>query len=201
MTLTERFDAWREKMPYQAGSLALVGILTSAALALANQATEKPIADSLQKDLQISLAQVLPAGSFDNDLAKTSVQHKGRTVYLAKKGGKLTGAVFETSGKGYSGSINAVMAVDPQGKVLGVRVLSHTETPGLGDKIETHKSDWIKSFVGKTLQSAKWAVKKDGGEFDQFAGATITPRAVVKAVHEGLQWYVQESPTLLKEEK
>ena len=84
------------------------------------------------------------------------------------------------------------MAVDPAGRILGVRVLKHTETPGLGDKIEAKKSDWVHAFAGKSLgepAADKWAVKKDNGVFDQFAGATITPRAVVRAVKGGLQFF------------
>ncbi len=198
MTFDENLANWRSLMSYQTGLLALVGLLTSAALTLANQSTEKPIADSLQKDLQASLAQVLPAGSFDNDLIASTQIVGTRTVYVAKKAGQITGLVFETSGKGYAGAIRLVMGIDPAGKVLGVRVLTHAETPGLGDKIDAQKSDWIQKFAGKTLTTAKWAVKKDGGEFDQFAGATITPRAVVNAVHEGLQWYDKEKTALLQ---
>lgn len=203
MILTEKLDYWRGLMSYQTGLLALVGLLTSAALTIANQSTAKPIADSLQKDLQASLAQVLPLNSFDNNLIASTLLRPApdgpRTVYVAKKAGHVTGLVFETNGKGYAGTIRLVMGIDPAGKVLGVRVLSHAETPGLGDKIDVLKTGWIHSFVGKALDNAKWAVKKDGGEFDQFAGATITPRAVVKAVHEGLQWYTQERNGILQE--
>ena len=93
---------------------------------------------------------------------------------------------------GYSGSIQLLVAVLADGSLAGVRVLAHKETPGLGDKIELKKSPWIQSFTGKSLQNpdeAGWGVKKDKGQFDQFAGATITPRAVVKAVHHALQYF------------
>lgn len=202
-TFSEKRTQWRGLVPYQAGLVALIGLVTSAALTLANQATHGPIAASLQKDLQASLAQVLPTNSFDNDLlASTRIAaapEGNRTLYIAKKNGTTTGLVFETTGKGYAGNIHIVMGIDPAGTVLGVRVISHSETPGLGDKIEAQRGDWIHSFAGKALDTAKWAVKKDGGEFDQFAGATITPRGVVRAVHEGLQWYAQEKNSILKE--
>lgn len=201
--LAEKRAYWRTLMPYQSGLLALVGVMTAAALTLAHHATQAPIDASLQKDLQASLAQVLPVGSFDNALLSSTVTRPlaggTRTVYVAKKAGLVSGLVFEVSGKGYAGAIRLVMGVSPEGRVLGVRVIAHTETPGLGDKIEAQRSNWIQSFAGKALDSAKWAVKKDGGEFDQFAGATITPRAVVRAVHEGLQWYAAERAEILKE--
>lgn len=93
---------------------------------------------------------------------------------------------------GYSGNINLLVGIDMSGAILGVRVTSHRETPGLGDQIELKKSDWIKSFNGRTLGSpphSEWNVKKNGGEFDQFTGATITPRAVVKAVQKALIYF------------
>jgi electron transport complex protein RnfG len=95
-----------------------------------------------------------------------------------------------------------MMGVDRDGKMLGVRVIKHSETPGLGDKIEPAKSDWIHGFEGKFLGSPpaeKFAVKKDGGVFDQFAGATITPRAVVKSVKGGLAFFAKEKARLLED--
>jgi electron transport complex protein RnfG len=92
------------------------------------------------------------------------------------------------------------MGIDKKGEILGVRVISHTETPGLGDKIEISKSKWILSFNGKSLDNVgfeKWAVKKDNGIFDQFSGATITPRKVVLAIRRGLEFYRANQATLL----
>jgi electron transport complex protein RnfG len=96
-----------------------------------------------------------------------------------------------------------MMGVDRDGSVLGVRVIKHTETPGLGDKIDPAKSNWIYEFEGRSLGDpppAKFAVKKDGGVFDQFAGATITPRAVVKSVKGGLEFFAREKARLLADE-
>jgi electron transport complex protein RnfG len=95
-----------------------------------------------------------------------------------------------------------LIGIDEAGKLLGVRVLQHTETPGLGDKIEVTRSDWITHFTGKSLgdpSDDKWAVKKDGGPFDQFSGATITPRAVVNTIRDGLRLFASQRDTLLKE--
>ncbi len=104
----------------------------------------------------------------------------------------------------HAGEISLIMGVNNKGEVLGVRVLSHAETPGLGDRIEVEKDDWIFSFNNlsfKKLAKNKWKVKKDGGEFDQFSGATITPRAVVKAIKEGLIMFNQHQHELLTIEK
>jgi len=93
-----------------------------------------------------------------------------------------------------------VMGVDRDGRVLGVRVTRHTETPGLGDKIEANRNPWVLSFTGKSLGdpvAARWAVRKDGGDFDQFAGATITPRAVVAAVKQGLERFAAQRDAML----
>jgi electron transport complex protein RnfG len=122
-------------------------------------------------------------------------------VYLAKKSGKVTAVCFKlTAPDGYSGAINMIMGIDRDGAVLGVRVLSHKETPGLGDKIEVGKSNWILDFVGRSLENlnaAQWAVKKDGGVFDQFAGATITPRKSVQAIYRGLQLFKAHQAELI----
>lgn len=101
------------------------------------------------------------------------------TVYRGRKAGAFSSAVFQCNGRGYAGEIVVLVGVNVEGVVQGVRVLKHSK-PGLGDKIEEAKSSWIHSFEGKALGTAKWGVKKDGGEFDQFAGATITPRGVVR---------------------
>lgn len=188
---------WRDRIVYQGGLLALSTFLTSAALVLANRATLSAIEQAAQDDLKQSLTQVLPEGMADNDLLADALEVAdagGRTVnvYRGRKAGQFSAAVFEFSARGYAGDIVILLGVDRAGVVTGVRVLRHSETPGLGDKIDVAKSGWIHAFEQKSLASmplASWAVKKDGGVFDQFAGATITPRAVVKAVREGLQFY------------
>jgi electron transport complex protein RnfG len=162
------------------------------------------ILEAEARDLRDSLTQVLPEGFAENDLVADSAQVDAGggtplTVYRARRGGITQGAVFTVSGKGYGGEIVILMAVDREGVLLGARVLKHSETPGLGDKIEAAKSDWIRGFAGKTLATTHWAVKKDGGEFDQFAGATITPRAVVTAVKRGLETFGQHRAEILGE--
>lgn len=175
-------------------------------LAVAYGLTKEPIAQSALEDLRQSLAQVLPASIYDNNPAADTVQlqidGKSLLVYRASKANHVTGVAFETSRKGYSGEIRVLLGIDENGKLLGVRVLKHTETPGLGDKIEVNRSDWITRFTGLSLGNppdAQWAVKKDGGPFDQFAGATITPRAVVNGIRDGLRLFAANRQTLLEE--
>ncbi|MGB0126243.1 MAG: electron transport complex subunit RsxG [Rhodocyclaceae bacterium] len=194
----------RSRIDYQTASLALVALLVSAALALTHVSTHEPIAAAEARDLQASLGQVLPEGFFDNVLIEDTVRvetPKGPvTVYRARKAGAVQGVVYQMGNPGYSGTITLVMGVDRDGRILGVRVTKHTETPGLGDKIEAAKGDWVLAFNGKHLGDPapeRWAVKKDGGVFDQFAGATITPRAVVKTVKEGLDFFAAHREQLL----
>ena len=196
---------WRTRLAYQPLSLGIVALATSAALVFANRMTLPGIAAAEKRDLQTSLAEVLPAGYADNDLLKDAIVISGRdgsplTVYRSRKGGAINGALFKTIGHGYAGEIVVLMAVDTNGTMLGARVIKYQETPGLGDKIEAAKTAWIHEFEGKSLTSppaAKWLVKKDGGVFDQFAGATITPRGGVKAVKEGLDFYAAHREEIL----
>jgi len=188
---------WRDQLFYQPLSLGAIALVTCAALVVANQATHTAIVAAEERDLQNSLSEVLPAGHGDNNLLKDTLQLPGSdgkplTIYRSRKGGAVNGAVFQTASRGYAGDIVVLIGVDTSGTLLGARVIRHQETPGLGDKIEVAKSKWIDDFAGKSLASPppeKWGVKKDGGVFDQFAGATITPRAVVKAVRQGLEFF------------
>ncbi len=195
----------RGKLSYQGILLGGVALLTSAALAFASRATEADIKAAEAADLKQSLAQVLP-GEYDNDLLKDTVTLSGKKgdvlVYRGRRAGKVEAVVYQVVGNGYAGNIVCVMGVSREGKILGVRVINHKETPGLGDKIEPAKAKWIFDFDGKFLgdpPADKWAVKKDGGVFDQFAGATITPRGVVNAVKGGLEFFEKERATLLDE--
>lgn len=166
-------------------------------LAVTNRLTAADIAARALEDKQNSLSQVIPDSLHDNNLVTDSIAMKDArgkdiTVYRARKNGKVSGVAYEIYGTGYGGEIKLMLGVDVAGKVLGVRVLAHHETPGLGDKIEEKKGDWILRFTGLSLLEPaieKWKVKKDGGEFDQFAGATITPRGVVLAIRNGLEFF------------
>jgi len=200
----------RPKLEFQTGVLAGFALIASVLLGVTNCSTEGTIQRRLDEDLKKSLEEVVPAALYDNDMlqdtliipsAEYNIGANETTVYIAKKSGQVSAVCFKfTAPDGYSGAINMIMGIDRDGNILGVRVLSHKETPGLGDKIEVAKSDWILNFVGRSLDNlapAKWAVKKDGGEFDQFAGATITPRKSVQAIYRGLQLFKAHQAQLI----
>ncbi|HHO75909.1 MAG TPA: RnfABCDGE type electron transport complex subunit G [Deltaproteobacteria bacterium] len=141
-----------------------------------------------------ALNMVLPA--HDNEADKDTVDISGITYYLAKKDGDINGVAFKTSTeKGYSGLIEVIVGVDVSGQIHAIGILSQKETPGLGSKID---EDWFKDqYKGKTLNNINWAVKKDGGDFEQISGATISPRAVIGAIKEGLTGYEQNKMQIL----
>jgi len=206
----EHLAQLRPQLSFQTGVLAGFALLASFLLGVTNCSTQGAIQQRLAEDLKNSLAEVVPDDLHDNDLlqdtvvlpsAEFNIGGEQTTVYLARKAGAITAVCFKfTAPDGYSGAINMVMGVDRDGNILGVRVVNHAETPGLGDKIEANKSDWIFKFAGHSLDNTspqQWAVKKDGGLFDQFAGATITPRKSVQAIHRGLQFFQAHQAELL----
>ncbi|MFZ5579870.1 MAG: RnfABCDGE type electron transport complex subunit G [Pseudomonadota bacterium] len=195
-----------DTLGYQVALLGAVALIASLLLTQANRLTGAEIAAAEARDLQVSLAQVLPEGSFDNALAEDTLLLDGPDgpikVFRARLQGKVTGVVMKLTAIGYGGPIDLVMGVDVEGHVLGVRVLKHKETPGLADHIEAAKGSWIFSFDGAWLgapPAEKWAVKKDGGVFDQFTGATITPRGIVRALKQGLELFAAEKTGLFGE--
>lgn len=186
-------------------TLALFAAGSTGLTAAINELTKSTIEGQANLQQKALFDQVMPANLYNNDLLKNCYlvsapalgkgQHK---IWIAQNDGRPVGAVMEaTAPDGYSGAIQLLVAADFNGTVLGTRVTEHHETPGLGDKIELRISDWITLFAGKVIHGpsdSHWAVKKDGGDFDQFTGATITPRAVVNAVKRaGL--YAQTLPT------
>jgi electron transport complex protein RnfG len=189
--------------------LGLFAVVTVGAVTLLQQGTAERIQASERAAQLRVLGEILPQGSYDNELLDHSVtlQHAllgnryPLPAYLATKDGQPSAVILQAiAPDGYSGAIHLLIGIRADGNLAGVRVLRHRETPGLGDKIELAKSPWIHSFEGKSLsnpQEAGWAVKKDRGEFDQFAGATVTPRAVVAAVHRALQYFEAHKSELL----
>ena len=177
-------------------------------VALVHHQTVDRIVANEREALLRELTALVPADTIDNDIVSDAVTvsaperlgSKETLVYLGRKEGKAVAAVFTTVvPNGYSGPIKLLVAVLADGTLGGVRVVSHKETPGLGDKVEERKSDWIHSFDGKSLENpllAKWGVKKDGGIFDQFTGATITPRSIVNAVKNTLLYFRDQGASL-----
>ena len=198
--------SYRKRIGYQAMLLGGMATMVSAVLVLGDLRTQEDIALRHAEDLRASLSQVMPASVHDNDLLSDMLVIENddgeseKTLYLGRKQGKVSAVAFEVIGQGYSGDIASIMGVDKEGNVLGVRVLRHAETPGLGDKIEIARDNWITSFDGRKLadpDDKEWKVKKDGGIFDQFTGATITPRAVVGSVYNGLKFFQRHQQQIL----
>lgn len=197
--------SYLDRIGYQTGLLGGMACMAGAALVLGNIDTKADIQLRKAEDLQASLQQVIPAEMHDNNILEETltVDNNGEPllVYRATKASKPVAFAYEVVKPGYSGDITLIMGIDATGKIIGVRVVSHTETPGLGDKMETAKDDWIFDFDGLSLGNPaveQWKVKKDGGQFDQWTGATITPRAIVTAVKEGLEMYQQHQQLLLE---
>jgi len=166
----------------------VVAVLAAAIVGLTDIVAREPIAEAEKQALHKALVQVLPKHQNDPQADLLSVD--GVTLYPAKdRLGHVHGFAWEVvASDGYSGSIRILVGLRPNGEIHAIRITKHLETPGLGDGI-VHNSDWLQSFVGRMLEGSRWKVKKDGGDFDQFTGATITPRAVVKAVKGALEFY------------
>lgn len=182
--------------------LCLFAVAGTTLVAFTESSTSAAIAKNERQLLLRNLHALLPRDRLDNDIATDTIElpaapllgtDSSSIAYRARRNGEPVAIVFNSiAANGYSGSIHLLVGVYVDGSLAGVRVVKHTETPGLGDAIELRKSDWITGFDGKSLdnpQSEGWRVKRDGGEFDQLTGATITPRAVVSAVHNTLLYY------------
>ena len=176
-------------------------VVGTALVAITYNGTRDTIAEAQRAALEATLNQLVPADRYDNRITEDHLQvvapewlgtDQPVTVYRARKSGQPV-ALFATpvAPDGYSGPIQLLVGVYADGTLAGVRVLAHKETPGLGDAIDEKRAPWIFGFAGKSLSNPVldgWKVKKDGGSFDQFTGATITPRAVVKATRRFLEY-------------
>jgi electron transport complex protein RnfG len=173
--------------------------------------TETQIADNERKLLLRNLYALIPSSELDNDIASDTLEiapsmllgtSKTSIVYRARKNGEPVALVFNSIAPGgYNGDIHLLVGVYADGRVAGVRAVKHSETPGLGDAIEIQKSDWILGFDNKSLDNPareNWKVQRDGGEFDQITGATITPRAIVKAVKNTLEYFSSNREVLFQ---
>ncbi len=187
-------------------AFAFIGTLL---LASVFNVTRAPI-EASEKAARLSLfKEILPAENYDNDLLASQVTIAPNALLgnrlpsianVAKQKQQTAGVILEAiAHDGYSGDIKLLIAIRADGSISGVRVLAHKETPGLGDYIDIAHGNWIKLFDNESLEKTaaeKWQVKKDGGQYDYMVGATITPRAVVKAVKQALQFYQQNKQTL-----
>ena len=190
--------------------LGFFGILGALLVSGTEQQTRDIIIHNERMALLNQLYELVPQSEIDNDFlqhpltldAPEFLGISNTTAYVGTRQGKLAAIVFEaTIPNGYAGPILMLVAVDSKGTLKGVRIVSHSETPGLGDKVELERSDWVLGFNGKSLTNpgeSQWKVKKDGGLFDQFTGATITPRAIVNSVRKALLYFDQEHQAIFK---
>lgn len=180
-------------------TLGLIGLIAAATLAGVDLATRERITLQEQRRALEILHQVVPEDRYDNELAQDrfSAWIAGlaapATIYRARRDGEPAALLADvTTADGYSGAIRLIVGLKPDGEVISVRVIAHRETPGLGDKIERERSDWIEQFAGKRLgapSAEDWRPDRRGGDFDTLSSATITSSAVIGAVHQVLSWY------------
>lgn len=206
-------SADRTRIPWRMASaaavLAVFATVGVGLVAFTEDATRARIEANERAYLLKTLNDVLPADRYDNDLFTDTIQVSDPellgtddpvTVYRAFRGGRPAGVILAPAAPdGYSGPIRLLVGISAEGVLSGVRVTSHRETPGLGDAIEAQRSDWILGFDGRSIgdpPQARWAVRRDGGDFDQLTGATVTPRAVVKAVRDALLYFSAHRATL-----
>lgn len=196
-------------------------VVTALLLGWVNISTADKITIQKQEAERRALYQVLPPANHDNDLLadtlllSANLSHfnniellglsQDRSAYIARLGSTISGIIIPVEvHDGYSGDILILVGININASLSGVRILSHKETPGLGDKIDLRVSDWILAFNNHSLSNptiGQWQVKKDGGDFDQFVGATITPRAVVNGVKKALQFFEQNQTLLLSQKQ
>ena len=192
-----------------AALLTLIATVCAVLVAATHELTADRIAKNQRDYLAQSLAPALGGARFDNDLldsasvvaAPGELPGRGEaTVYIATNSGKPVAWLFVVEAlDGYAGPIRLLIGIDTRDRVTAVRVLEHRETPGLGDGIEIERSPWIEQFANRSLTDPKpggWNIRRDGGEFDQFTGASVTPRAVVKAVRQTLTYFVAHRSSL-----
>ncbi len=188
------------------GAFVLLGTLLVTGI---EQGTRERIDANEREWVLRSLNEIVPDDRYDNTLSTDTVavadeellgSAEPLTVYRARAGGEPVAAILEAvAPDGYAGEIRLLVGIEVDGTLAGVRIARHQETPGLGDAIEAAKTDWILAFAGRSLANtpaAEWAVRSDGGRFDQFTGATVTPRAVVRAVHRALIYFDANRDTL-----
>jgi Na+-translocating ferredoxin:NAD+ oxidoreductase subunit G len=191
--------------------LSLFTVIGTTLVAYTFENTKTRIAANERAALLRNLHVLIPPDSHTNDLFTDVIEVRDPTllgsrdpvqVYRARRNGEPVALVLTPEAPdGYSGNIKLLVGIDIEGTLVGVRVLSHRETPGLGDAIETERSDWILAFEGRNLgdpPADQWRVRRDGGVFDQFTGATVTPRAVVNAVRKSLIYFEQHRDILFE---
>jgi len=206
----DKQDSLAHSILRSAWGLSLFAIITAGLIALTQVVTKDKILEQVAQARTKALLEIVPAGEFDNNLldnmfwleaeAELGLKEAGEAFVALQQGQPRYFILPLVAPDGYTAPIRLIMSIDLSGTIIGLRVIEHKETPGLGDKIDIKKSDWVRLFEGRSLENtpeSAWSVKKDGGEFDQLTGATITPRAIVQAVYKGLQYFKEHQAELL----
>lgn len=204
-------ETYSKKALLNAAALGAFAVGTALVLGITFTATREPIAESQRLAEEKALLAVIGDQPYDNDLINDQIQlspdmaaqlNTEANARVIRNNGTILGFILPAvAPDGYSGNIGMLVGMDTQGNLLGVRVVEHRETPGLGDKVDTQKSDWILQFTGLSLENPdenQWFVRKDGGQFDAFTGATITPRAVVNMIKTTLVNFRDNTDELIK---
>ena len=205
---------WLASIGLSGTVLALFAAITSVAIGWTYLGTKAQIDLEVRRAEARQLLEIFPPGTHDNDMvddvfevaAETALLgiRETRQGYRVRQGNKVIGVILPATARdGYSGDIRALIGVRLDGSVAGVRVVAHRETPGLGDKVDLRKSDWILDFNERSLTNPVlngWNVEKEGGVFDQFTGATVTPRAVILATRRALEYATLNAATLFETE-
>ncbi len=204
-------ETYSKKALLNAAALGAFAVGTALVLGITFTATREPIAESRRLAEEKALLAVIGDQPYDNDLINDQIQlspdmaaqlNTEANARVIRNNGTILGFILPAvAPDGYSGNIGMLVGMDTQGNLLGVRVVEHRETPGLGDKVDTQKSDWILQFTGLSLENPdenQWFVRKDGGQFDAFTGATITPRAVVNMIKTTLVNFRDNTDELIK---
>ena len=199
-----------KNMLISASLLGIFAIVGTAMVAYTNDSTADKVAYNKRQYTLDKLHELISPNAHDNNLERDTIQvtdprlgtSQAMLVYRARKQGKPVAAIIESiAPDGYSGNIEMLVGIRANGTLLGVRVVDHQETPGLGDAIDIRKSNWIRQFENRSLKQpdpGNWKVKRDGGAFDQITSATISSRAVVKAVYNTLQYFSEHRLDLFK---
>ncbi|MEH6578265.1 MAG: electron transport complex subunit RsxG [Amphritea sp.] len=191
--------------------LSIFAVITAGAIAITQVSTVDRIKVNEREQRARALYEIVPKDSIENSLLEDTVEiispalsgsDQPINVFRARRDGQVVTVIIPvTAPDGYTGNINIIVGINQDESVAGVRVLSHKETPGLGDKVDLKKSDWILAFNDQRYEGnsdPSWAVQKDGGRFDQFTGATITPRAIVNATARAIHYFREHKTALLE---
>ena len=206
---------WIASIGLSGSVLAVFAAITSVAIGWTYLATKDQIDTEVRRAEARQLLEIFPPETHDNDIVDDGFElvadtpllgiREARHGYRVRQNDRVIGVILPATARdGYSGDIRALVGVRSDGSVAGVRVVAHRETPGLGDKVDLRKSDWIRGFDNRSLSDpdlSGWNVEKDGGVFDQFTGATVTPRAVILATRRALEYARLNAETLFETER